>query len=591
MKDKLRQYIRGVYLIDILIASILISNIILGSTVEVKSGGIEVKLNVIDAILDNDKFEQDYFEARTMHLAKEIYFKTSYFTNMQGYVEEELLAMRGSEYGAYFIIKDKKTDKLYTNNPDIYIALGIESGKIEGADIAKRLRERGYIVTLVDNVNNHNILTEVANQYFNDNNMDYENLQNFEEIYFDSANYIKMKASGYVLMAVKLIIMIALLGLLALKIIINLILRPDNVKFKSKIFMDVIYVIKNGFKYRYPRRIMVSSIVIIIGVLLVYIYSSSEIGIIVFFENIIAQYPLKSIIILSAIPAIIILIMLKDNIDLCIINKELTKVNKDNLDVNLNIETREDISELIQHINEIKSNHKEILEEKIKDEKLKTELISNVSHDLKTPLTSIINYVEILKRDNLTEDERNEYINILDRKSQKLKTLIDDLFEMSKLNSGKIQLEKSSIDIVSFIYQSIGENSNVFKNKNINFKVNSNVEECILNLDARRFSRVLENIIINALKYSMENTRVYVDIEDNEDRIQISFKNISNYEMNFDTAEIFERFVRADKSRTSVVDGSGIGLAIAKSIVELHNGEIKIDIEGDMFKIYISLEK
>lgn len=584
-------YIKGVYLIDIVIALILISNIIMGSTVEVKSGGVSVYLNVMEAVLDKEKFEQEYFEARTINVAKELYFKTNYFTNMQGYVEEELLSMYGHEYGAYFIVKDKKTNKLYTNNPDIYSTIGIESGQVNGVDITKRLRERGYIVSYVDNINNHNILTKVLSDYYNESNIDYENLENYEEIYFDSSNYIKIKTAGYILMAVKLIAMIALLGLLILKIIINLIIRPKNINLKSKICMDIIYVLKNGFKYRYPRRIIVAAIVVIVSVLIIYMYSSKEIGIIVFFENIIAQYPLKSIIILSAIPAIIILLMLKDNIDLCIINKELTKVSKDNLDVNINLETREDISELIQHINEIKSNHKEILEEKIKDEKLKTELISNVSHDLKTPLTSIINYVEILKSDNLTEDERNEYIKILDRKSQKLKTLIDDLFEMSKLNSGKIQLEKSSIDIVSFIYQSIGENSNVFKNKNINFKVNSNVEECILNLDARRFSRVLENIIINALKYSMENTRVYVDIEDKEDKVQIAFKNIANYEMDFDTDEIFERFVRADKSRTSIVDGSGIGLAIAKSIVELHNGEIKIDVEGDMFKIYISLEK
>ncbi|WP_242969949.1 sensor histidine kinase [Clostridium chauvoei] len=173
----------------------------------------------------------------------------------------------------------------------------------------------------------------------------------------------------------------------------------------------------------------------------------------------------------------------------------------------------------------------------------------------------------------------------------KLKILIEDLFEVSKLNSGKMNINRELINIVSLVHQGLGEYSNLYEEKNITFKVNSNKEDILVNLDGKLMSRLFENIIINSLKYSLENTRVYIDILENNDDIEISFKNISNYEMEFSTQEIFERFVRADKSRTSLVEGSGIGLAIAKSIVELHNGDIKIEVEGDMFKLYIIIPK
>ena len=197
--------------------------------------------------------------------------------------------------------------------------------------------------------------------------------------------------------------------------------------------------------------------------------------------------------------------------------------------------------------------------------------------------------MNILKNKDITEEERDEYLMILERKSLKLKVLIEDLFEMSKINSGKIKLDKVCIDILSLIHQGIGEYSTLYEEKNIVFKVNTSEEAIYMQLDGRMMSRALENIIINALKYSLENTRVYIDVEKDDNNVMIAVKNIANYEMNFDNEEMFERFARGDKSRNSKVEGSGLGLAITKSIVELHDGKINISREGDMFKIYLTL--
>nr|WP_286172904.1 HAMP domain-containing sensor histidine kinase [Caproiciproducens sp. MSJ-32] len=239
----------------------------------------------------------------------------------------------------------------------------------------------------------------------------------------------------------------------------------------------------------------------------------------------------------------------------------------------------------------MKTGYKIALKEQVKNEKIKTELISSVSHDLKTPLTSIINYVNILNNKNITEQERIDYLRILEKNSRRLQSLIEDLFEVSKLNSGKMKIEKSKLDIISLIHQGVGEYSSLYEEKKIEFKVNTNAEEIFLDLDGNLISRVFENIIVNALKYSLPNTRVYVDVIDKENSVEVAFKNIANYEMNFNGEEMFERFARADKSRNSSVEGSGLGLAISKSIVELHNGSINIAIEGDMFKIFIILPK
>jgi signal transduction histidine kinase len=267
------------------------------------------------------------------------------------------------------------------------------------------------------------------------------------------------------------------------------------------------------------------------------------------------------------------------------------EIAKGNLSLKLTKSAYGDLNKMVECINSIRDAYEKTIQDRMKNERLKTELISNVSHDLKTPLTSILTYANLLQRKNLTEEEKENYIDIVDRKTKKLNILMDDLFEVSILNSGKIQLNKEKIDIVELIYQVIGEWSGYYKEKNIKFKINTFSEEVILNIDGKRMSRLIDNLVSNALKYSLSDTRVYIDIEKHNNKIIISLKNISEYDMDFDTDEIFERFKRGDKSRNSKIQGSGLGLAIAKGIAELHNGGMYIDKEGDLFKVYLILNE
>lgn len=262
-------------------------------------------------------------------------------------------------------------------------------------------------------------------------------------------------------------------------------------------------------------------------------------------------------------------------------------------DLDFTIKEKGDKSLLIlsQNINKINKGFKISIEDQIKNEKLKSELVANISHDLKTPLTSIINYTDILIKEKVSEDEKEEFLKILNRKSLKLKTLIEDLFEISKINSGKVKLNKQQVDVVELLNQSIAEYSDteIYKNKNLTFILKTFLPEIKIDLDGNRMSRVFENLINNSLKYSLSNTRIYVEIEDIVKGIKISFKNVSYAPLDFDQKEIFERFTRGDKSRTSDIEGSGLGLAIAKSIVELHDGIMYIDFDGDLFKAIIEL--
>lgn len=270
--------------------------------------------------------------------------------------------------------------------------------------------------------------------------------------------------------------------------------------------------------------------------------------------------------------------------------KDLDVVKKGNTEIEIKDNDDRQIKELATEVNDLRLGYIELVEEGVKNEKLKTELISNVSHDLKTPLTSIINYVNILQLDDIGENERKEYIEILDKKSQMLKKLIDDLFEVSKMSSGKVELEKYDIDIVQLVYQCIAEVEDVYVEKNIQFKINA-PDECIISIDPQRMSRVIQNLTTNALKYGLENTRVYVEIKELENYIDISFKNVSSYALDFDEQDILERFARGDESRNSTVEGSGLGLAIAKTIVELHNGKFRVECEGDLFKAFVLIPK
>lgn len=260
--------------------------------------------------------------------------------------------------------------------------------------------------------------------------------------------------------------------------------------------------------------------------------------------------------------------------------------------LNCNIEEkgRGHLRELAHDINNIRDGLRKSIESEMKSENMKTELITNVSHDLKTPLTSIINYIDLLKGENIESETAKDYINILDKKSQRLKVLIDDLFEASKATSGAMELNITKIDIVQLLKQSLGENDERFKNSNLSVKLDIPDTKIFINGDGQRLYRVFENLISNIVKYSLSNTRVYIQMYvDDENKVVIIMRNISAYELDFCANEITNRFKRGDSSRST--EGSGLGLAIAKSIVELHGGKFNIEVDGDLFKSIIRLNQ
>lgn len=242
-----------------------------------------------------------------------------------------------------------------------------------------------------------------------------------------------------------------------------------------------------------------------------------------------------------------------------------------------------------EEITKIQSGFKMAVDEEVKSQKMKTDLITNVSHDLKTPLTAIITYVDLLKDENLPDEERRRYIEVLEQKSTRLKLLIEDLFEISKATSRNVTLNIMDVDIVSLMQQAKLELQDKIEASNLYFRWRLPEEKVVLPLDSQKTYRVFENLLVNITKYAMPRTRVYVDMENDEKRVRISMKNISASELNFNPSEITERFVRGDVSRNT--EGSGLGLAIAKSFVELQGGNLQIMVDADLFTVEIVFPK
>lgn len=298
-------------------------------------------------------------------------------------------------------------------------------------------------------------------------------------------------------------------------------------------------------------------------------------------------------IIFSLIYSIILFIVLKNKFDEIkhdyqILFNAVHRLSNGDFDV----EIQEDIglfNALGKEFTNIKKGFEKAVSEEVKSQKMKTELISNVSHDLKTPLTSIITYVDLLKNDDLDSNVRKEYINTLDRNSLRLKNLIEDLFEVSKVNSGNVKLNIVDVDIVALIQQAKFELSDKFNERKLTFKTSYDQEKIILSLDSSKTYRIFENLLNNISKYALENTRVYIDITDDENEVKVIFKNISADEIDISEDELVERFVQGDTSRNT--SGSGLGLAIAKSFTELQKGTFKIAIDGDLFKAIVKFKK
>ncbi|WP_315073885.1 sensor histidine kinase [uncultured Clostridium sp.] len=298
-------------------------------------------------------------------------------------------------------------------------------------------------------------------------------------------------------------------------------------------------------------------------------------------------------IVASIMYSIVLFIMLRKYVDNIRMKfKILLKATNQIADGNLDVEINEDLglfNPFKEQIKIIQKGFKRAVDEEVKSQKMKTELISNVSHDLKTPLTSIITYVDLLKNENISEEERRSYIDTIDKKSQRLKFLIEDLFEVSKATSGDIKLNLVNVDIVELMKQTQIELEDKIRNSDLKIKNNFPSSKIILKLDGQKTFRIFENLLNNITKYAMKGSRVYVDIVENDGNVEIVMRNMSAEEITFNAFDIAERFQRGDKSRNT--EGSGLGLAIAKSFIEVQGGRFDIDIDGDLFKVIIQFRK
>lgn len=245
----------------------------------------------------------------------------------------------------------------------------------------------------------------------------------------------------------------------------------------------------------------------------------------------------------------------------------------------------------VRYLNNISNGFEDAIQERMKSERMKVELITNVSHDIKTPLTSIINYVDLLKKEKINNEQAKEYIEILDSKSQRLKKLTEDLVEASKVSTGNISLKLEKINVVELIKQATGEFEDKFKKCGLESIINVDENEINIMADSRYMYRVIENLFSNVSKYALENSRVYIDIKENSsmNNVIIEVKNISKDKLNISAEELMQRFVRGDKSRTT--EGSGLGISIAQNLTELQKGKFELKLDGDLFKIKLMFAK
>lgn len=273
------------------------------------------------------------------------------------------------------------------------------------------------------------------------------------------------------------------------------------------------------------------------------------------------------------------------------IKEGIEKISEGELDYKIDLEDiHGEQLKIAEQVNSIGSGLDAAVEKNMKSERLKTDLITNVSHDIKTPLTSIINYVNLLKQENFEDPKIQRYIEVLEEKSLRLKTLTEDVVEASKVSSGNISLEFMNINMVEMIQQTSGEFEEKFQARNLTEIMNLPDEEAIVRVDGRRMWRVLANIYNNAAKYAMEGTRIYADLQVIDGKVIFSLKNISEQPLNISSAdELTERFIRGDLSRST--EGSGLGLSIAKTLTAMMGGTFDLYLDGDLFKVVIVFDK
>lgn len=287
--------------------------------------------------------------------------------------------------------------------------------------------------------------------------------------------------------------------------------------------------------------------------------------------------------------SIILVIIKRRSKEVQAIADTLSKMANNEITSEINVKGHGLIANIARDVNAVREGFAISNQKQSNSERLKTELITNVSHDLRTPLTSVLNYVDLAKRNDITDEERQEYLQIIDNKSKRLKVLIDDLFEASKMASGAVELNKEQVDLVALMYQALAEYEDRFDNQKLIVRTKTSNQHMYAYCDGRKLYRVFENLFSNVIKYAQPATRVYLEMIYEGSEIVITLKNISNYELGFDISELSERFKRGDSSRHT--EGSGLGLSIVKSILELHGAGFELSQDGDLFKVIIKISK
>lgn len=265
------------------------------------------------------------------------------------------------------------------------------------------------------------------------------------------------------------------------------------------------------------------------------------------------------------------------------------RVKDGDVNYKIQIDGKGELADLAEDINSLSTGLGGAISAEIRSERLKAELISNVSHDIKTPLTSVITYIDLLKNEKIENEKAREYIDIIERKAHRLKVLTSDLFEAAKASSGSMSVTLEKVDVCALVRQGLGEMSDKISDANLDFRVSMADAPLYILADGRLMWRVLENLIANAVKYALPGSRVYIDVKMVGDYILLTMKNMSAYELNIPAEELLERFKRGDESRNS--DGSGLGLSIANSLTTLQKGIFKIEVDGDLFKATVAMPK
>lgn len=281
-----------------------------------------------------------------------------------------------------------------------------------------------------------------------------------------------------------------------------------------------------------------------------------------------------------------ILFLLRKKLDFCIIADGISEIVNGNMTYKLE-EIPFTYLQVGNQLNQISERFSQSIEEQLKSEKLKTDLITNVSHDLRTPLTSVINYIALLKKEKIVNPKVGKYLKVLEIKAEKLKNLTEDLIDISKLNSGNESILLEKVNFSEMVLQANGEFAEKFDQLHLKIISKTPEHAVLLAIDSRKMGRVLENLYGNIAKYAMPNTRVYIELVQTQDKIIFTTKNISKDTLNISADELTERFVRGDSSRSTA--GSGLGLAITKSLIQLHGGTFELFVDGDLFRVKFQL--